>query len=765
MWLIAVVFGCLGLIGISLSAVSAQRHCRKVADFTANLQRGNRSRTARGRRSSGGRKPPDVGDGPAASYSRYSSENQRETSITDQQRKCREAAERNGHQIESHFEFGDSEISGTVRDRGGLNALLAAAERREFKVLYFHNLSRLARESVISMPVLKTLVHVNRVRVISVTEGIDSDRDGWDVLATILSIQHERYIRDLSDNVFRGQEGAFLLNFSVGDYCFGYLSLPVPGSEQGRRGRNVKPRMLVAIDQETAAWVVRIFNWFVLEKRSLGWIGRELTRRGAPKDHRASTKEWRHDLVVSALQNRKYVGFWAWGKLKNVRNPMTGQVSQELREEGEWKVRQVPELRIVSDEVFEAAQERLAQNAEAVRSRRRADGTLNGSAGGTSAGQPRHLLSGLLRCAACGGIFYVSGTDGRYMQCRNYRTGACRCKTQVRRDLGEKLLLQAIGDRILQNATWRAAVQAALRAAFRKLQDETPSERRSVEESLAAVKAKIDRLVDQFEEDEAPREIKERLAARRQERQELERRLTELRRIDERPLPEPSDEWIDEQFRNLDELLHSGGPAAALALRALVGGEIRMVEQLVPQRSRHFLRGRFTLQTADVVRALNLQGSLPGGDGFAAAAPNTDEVELEFREMTPEEQIADEVQQLWESGLTYPEISTRVGRHRNMVRAALVLWHTRRGLPVPTGPNPRRKPKPGKSEQLQDDIMKLWHEGWLHGAIAQRLDCDISIVTKSVQGWHRARGLPIPDGRTRRKTLKNDSENRDSSHG
>ena len=108
------------------------------------------------------------------------------------------------------FEFADEAVSGTRPDRDGLQSMLEAARGRRFQVLYIENLSRLARESVISMPLLKELVHVCGVRVISVTEGIDSENESWDLLATILGIQHERFVKDLGKYVLRGQEGVLL---------------------------------------------------------------------------------------------------------------------------------------------------------------------------------------------------------------------------------------------------------------------------------------------------------------------------------------------------------------------------------------------------------------------------------------------------------------------------------------------------------------------------------------------------------------------------
>ena len=104
----------------------------------------------------------------AASYARYNSYLKREESNTDQQRKCREKAEANGHQIPPELEFTDEGASGTKLHRNGLDALLAAAKEGRFRVLYFHGLSRLARDSVLTMALLKQLVYNYGVQVISI---------------------------------------------------------------------------------------------------------------------------------------------------------------------------------------------------------------------------------------------------------------------------------------------------------------------------------------------------------------------------------------------------------------------------------------------------------------------------------------------------------------------------------------------------------------------------------------------------------------------
>ena len=207
-WLLAVIWGCLAVFGTGFSTSSAQDGHSIV--HLAPFDLSQRQIISGRRRRRAGRAELTQAELIAATYSRFSSDKQSETSITDQRRKCHEAADRNGHRIRPEFEYADEAVSGTKLRRDGLDALLRDAEAGEFHVLYFHSLSRLARESVITMPLLKQLVHVFGVRIISVTEGIDSSRDGWEVIATIMALLHEKYIKELSENVFRGQEGTVI---------------------------------------------------------------------------------------------------------------------------------------------------------------------------------------------------------------------------------------------------------------------------------------------------------------------------------------------------------------------------------------------------------------------------------------------------------------------------------------------------------------------------------------------------------------------------
>ena len=81
----------------------------------------------------------------AAVYARYSSDNQRETSIDDQIRSCADYAKLNDMIIDPKHIYKDSATSGILRDRDGLIKMLEAARSNSFDVILVDDLSRLSR--------------------------------------------------------------------------------------------------------------------------------------------------------------------------------------------------------------------------------------------------------------------------------------------------------------------------------------------------------------------------------------------------------------------------------------------------------------------------------------------------------------------------------------------------------------------------------------------------------------------------------------------
>ena len=695
-----------------------------------------------------------------ASYCRFSSKNQDDRTIADQQRQCKARATRDGFASSAILLFADEAVSGAKHSREGFDCMMAAARAGKIKVLYFVNLSRLARDCVLTLQTLRELVYVHKIRVISIDEGIDtSQTDNWELIAAILGVQHEQFLKKLAQDVFRGQEGVVLDNFCVGDYCFGFASEPVAGPERRGKGRNKKSKTRYIKEWDEVAWVVKIFYWFVVERRSIRWIARELNRLGAPKDHRSTTPHWHHQLVTSLLGNRKYIGWWPWGENKNVRDPMTRKIHQEKRSVAETEkwIRHFPDLQIIDDEIFAKAQELLEENAKRHTNHRHANGQLRGSSQGSQDVHPSHLLSGLMK-SECGRNLNVGGANGKYLFCRGYGMGVCECQTTLNRELAERLILQAIGHQIASNSTWVELLLSATIRSHEKLKRELPDQRRTLNDALTEVNRRIAMLVANSEQQIVP-ELESRMVELRTERQRLQADLKQLGDGDQADGP-PTKAWIEEKLSGLHLIMDNRGPAAAHALRALVGGKISVQEVRLPGKKRHYLRGRLELQLRAVAESIGARVN----DELDSKPHCTEVIYIDFRKPERHELIADEVKGYWDKGLTDLEIAEIFRCGRALISRALDHWYKTRGLLRPDGRTCKKRLKGRrKAEKLQAQIMELWHQDLSVTAISEQLNCGMEIVHEAVTKWHVDRSLPVPDGRARRREIRRSAKRAEQS--
>ncbi|MBL9089767.1 MAG: recombinase family protein [Planctomycetaceae bacterium] len=649
------------------------------------------------RRSRRRRGAPELAEA-SANYSRYSSATQDDITIDTQQHACRDYAQRDGQPISPLLEYKDEAISGTKRDRAGLNQLLADAALGRFNRLYLYSLSRWARESVIGMPILKRLVNVYKIRVISVTEGFDTAREGWEDQAQNLLAQHERYIKELSKNAFRGQSTNCHRGFCNGDYCFGYTSVPVEGTSNGRRGRRALPRMAYAVDPVTSEWVKRIFHWFVVERRPIRWIVAELNKLGAPKDHRSGDKtQWWHSNVVRLLANRKYIGDWRWGLMKNNRDPESGDLLREERPDDETDKfrRQLPDLRLIDDETFAKAQQILAENRAKYLGGRDEDGQFVEGREAASARCDSHLLSGLVVCGGCGRRFYVGGASARYLVCPGYIQGLCTFRTQLNRALAERLILEQISTRLLADDTWLRELLSQTHAAWAHRQATLPGEIGSLRTALAETERRIAKLLDSLEGEREPDpDIRRRLAERRNERR-LQREQLEAAeaKLQQQPT-EPTEAWVQEKLSSLAEVLRHATPAARYALEVLIGGSLVVTEVARPGKARRYYRGVLRLTLNATIGQISF-----GAVADQNAEQRVEEIVIEFRDVAADGAFDAESERVWtlkQSGLRICDIARELNLSRKQVEVRLEHAAQQRSLhdvdqtPTPTdGDNPR----------------------------------------------------------------------------
>jgi site-specific DNA recombinase len=436
-----------------------------------------------------------------AIYARYSSDLQRESSIEDQIRKCQEFADRQGWIVLEDCVRSDQAISGAaLPGRDALQSLVEDAKRRPrpFDCLLVEDTSRLARNMGDGLKLLDIL-HYQGVSVISVTQGIDSRQKSARPLLALHGMMDEQFLVGLADKVHRGQEGRVLKGLQPGGRCYGYRNVPIEDlGRPGKYGRPAVNGVRLEIQEQEAGVVRRIFQMYA-DGQSLATIAKRLNAEGvsAPQPPRTRTLQaWCPSSIREMLRNERYHGVQVWNRTVKQRNPETGRKISKQRPQSEWVRADVPQWRIVPEQLWDAVRSRIALVQEHF-GRSRYGGITR------TEKSRRYLFSGLLLCGHCGSrMVIVSGWGRRgYAKygCPSHRyRGVCRNRLTIRQDRLEEQLLGSLEQRILtpqmlDYALWR--FDEALQGRLEEMQRHS-TERSAWEEERGKLQAQVKRLVE-----------------------------------------------------------------------------------------------------------------------------------------------------------------------------------------------------------------------------------------------------------------------------
>jgi site-specific DNA recombinase len=386
----------------------------------------------------------------AAIYARYSSDLQRPTSIEDQIRQCQRTADLKGWAVLKDYTRSDSEVSGaTLNLRNGLTSLIEDAKRspRPFDCLLIDDTSRLGRNLTDVLKVSDILNHYG-VFLYFVSQQFDSRDRSFRQLLIMNGMVDEQFLVGLAEKVHRGQEGRILKGQVAGGRCFGYRNVPI--EDFSRIGEYGRPAVL-GVKQEIAeaeAEVVRRMFEMYRDGKSLATIAKKFNEEKipAPRPRRGRIQAWSPHAIHSMLRNERYIGRVIWNKSRSVRNPETGIKRGVPRPEEEWLIVEVPELRIVSDQLWEGVQ------AKNERYRQIFGGPRLGGMSRTPQSRD-YLFSGLLMCAVCGYRMVIVGGSPKYAYygCPvNRYKGACPNRLRIKRDRLERQLLKHLAEAVLR---------------------------------------------------------------------------------------------------------------------------------------------------------------------------------------------------------------------------------------------------------------------------------------------------------------------------
>lgn len=184
------------------------------------------------------------------------------------------------------------------------------------------------------------------------------------------------------------------------------------------------------------------------------------------------------------LQNELYVGRLVWNKVRMVKDPDTGKRLSRPNQKNDWRTVEVPHLAIVSADLFEAAQRRKGERSSTHPSHQR---------------RPRRMLSGLLRCGACGSGLSTNGRDksGRVrVRCSAAKeSGTCSDAKTFYLDSIERAVLGGLRAEMRSPKVIAEYVTTYLEER-KRLAALASAKRGRLEQQLGQLNREIDRLVD-----------------------------------------------------------------------------------------------------------------------------------------------------------------------------------------------------------------------------------------------------------------------------
>lgn len=344
-------------------------------------------------------------------YSRLSNDDDREmNSLLNQQKLCRAFAERRGHQVIG--QSSDDNASGMNFSRRGLDKLMAAVDAGKLDAVLVKDLSRLGRHRTQTALFIDYL-REHGVRVMSVTEGLDTASEEDDLVIGVRGLMNDYYARDIGKKIRSGyrqkqREGIVITP------PFGYW-----------KDRNTNTVQL----HPEAAETVRMIYSLYLQGFGQKEIARRLNELGRKTPAQIRAEQCGRE-VRAAYKTRDNRYLWTYASVKNVltEEAYTGVLINHRSETQDGKAKRLEQTEwyrhedffpvIVEPDVWKQAQQRLKEQAR----------PANGN-------RSKHRYAGLLRCQECGNVFvpmirYWNGKRRVEYVCKGYhRSGKSYCSS------------------------------------------------------------------------------------------------------------------------------------------------------------------------------------------------------------------------------------------------------------------------------------------------------------------------------------------------
>lgn len=306
-----------------------------------------------------------------AAYCRVSTEKEAQIDSLEKQIEFfNEFTKKNGYEL--YKLYADEGISGKqIKHRKQFQQMMIDAKAKKFDKVVVKDVSRFARNTVDLLQSVRELksygVQIDFLNNGEVMEG------GSEFILTILGAMAQQESANMSKRVKFGKD-ITAKKGRVPNLVFGYDKIP-------------DERYTLKINEEEAKIVKEIFESYVYKGIGTTKIAWNLNDRGIRT--KKTKSKWVQTSIVRMLKNPIYTGR-VTNKKSEVTDFITG-TRKELPEE-EWIVVERPEMRIISDELFNRAQELLEQRSNEFKLNNKREKT-------------EYVFSTLIYCKHCGYSF------------------------------------------------------------------------------------------------------------------------------------------------------------------------------------------------------------------------------------------------------------------------------------------------------------------------------------------------------------------------
>lgn len=394
--------------------------------------------------------------------------------------------------------YADEGISGTkIKNRKEFLRMMSDAEHGLFDMVVVKDISRFARNTVDLLQNVRKLKSLG-IETQFLTANMTSMGNSEFVL-TIFGALAQEESANTSKRVKFGKK----MNAEKGrvpNIVYGY-------------NKTIGDYFNLEINQEEAAIIRQIYQWYTKEGYGAAKISNKLNERGLKTKRNC---QWSQNAVCRILTNELYTGKIINGK-QEVADFLTGRRTD--KDETDWMVVERPDLRIIEPEVYEKAQQILQSRNKAFNIKHERQSN-------------KYLFSTLIKCKECGWSFRrtvrtYKNTYVRWVCSGHNGRGADSCPNAVTVD--EEELIQALQEYFAEMLKQKKnVIQNVVREFQRiyKAKDENIEYEKELNQQLARLQKTRQKYMDMYTDDLLSREeLNTKIGGMRKEIERLENEL------------------------------------------------------------------------------------------------------------------------------------------------------------------------------------------------------------------------------------------------